>query len=264
MQITSINSIDCKRKGLNFTNSGEINSSKGKKRYKHYEEVSDDVLRMRSILTAHQEVSRSGKMQFFKAIPTITAGAIGLSLGLTRPGKLSAKIATGLGFLALVQLTGKAFDGINKIVDNKYLKNNDDNEAKKTLEKLGLTFALFSTSVLAAFGLKKLANAKALSPVSDFVKKEAATLSNEINETKLGKFVDKTLNPFANKHKDAMATLSLMSPFALLGLESFAAIKVSDGLSKDIQQKANENYQKGKIVQALAREHFNSIDAIEV
>ena len=78
-----------------------LSQNKGAKRYKHYEELSDDVLCARSIIKAHQEVEKSGKMRMFKAIPAISTAIITTSIAITQPGKLAAKAGAGLGFLAL-------------------------------------------------------------------------------------------------------------------------------------------------------------------
>ena len=36
------------------------------------------------------------------------------------------------------------------------------------------------------------------------------------------------------------------------------------GMSEDIKEQANENFAKAKLIQEIAKEHFDSIDAIEV
>ncbi len=264
MQITSINRIDCNPKRISFTNKGESNSSKEKVRYKHYEEMNDDVLKLRSIINAHREVEKSGKMRFFKAIPAITTGLIGLSIGLTQPGKLSSKLASGLGFLALVGIGNGLFNKIDNVIDKKYAKNKKANQYKKPMEKLG--YYLVGTSLLVAglLNIKKLANIEKLKPVSNFISKEANTLAEEINSTKLAQKVDETLNPFMQRHKDTNMTLSILSPFLILGASALTGVKTADSLSNDIKEKAEYNYNKGKIVQALAKKHFDSLDAIEV
>ena len=41
-------------------------------------------------------------------------------------------------------------------------------------------------------------------------------------------------------------------------------LNLADSLSNDIKQKATQNYVKGKMIQAQARAHFDSIEAQEV
>ncbi len=265
MQINSTNQIDCcKPKRKNFTGGSENNSPKGKVRYKHFEQMNDDVLKVRSIVSAHREIEKSGKMQVFKAIPAITTGLIGLSISLTQPGRLSSKLTSGLGFLALVKMSSLAFDKIDNFIDKKYQKNNDTNEAKKSIEKIGSYFVAAAGIFGAIAGVKKLGATKQLEPLTSFISKESKTLAKEINSTKLSNFVDNNLNPFMQRHKDTNMTLSMLSPLASIGLGTLASVKMSESLSKDIKEKAEYNFEKAKLVQSMAKEHFDSIDAIEV
>ena len=98
MEITNISK--CHKPYHSGTFKGSENV-KGKVRYKHFEQLSDDVLSVRSILKAHKEVENSNKMRAFKAIPTLTTALIGTSIAIAQPGKLSKKMSAGLGFLML-------------------------------------------------------------------------------------------------------------------------------------------------------------------
>ena len=239
-----------------FKGTEDSGISSKKPRCKHYIEMSDDVLGLRSVLKAHQDVQNSNKMRMFKAIPHITTALLGTTIALTQPGKLAAKAAAGLGFLALTNIISHSVDSIGQKIEQ-HKKGENKINAKDVL-KTGLKIAAGAGAVaLAVAGLK---NAK----VSTFLKKEASQLANEINETKLGKFVEETLNPFVKKNASKLGTLSILAPYGIIAGSSFAQIKLSDSLSKDIKQKASENFAKGKFAQAQARAHFDSIDAVEV
>lgn len=249
-----------KRRDLGFEGKNSNPSQTTKVRYKHYEEMSDDVLELRSILKAHNDVENSSKMSIFKAIPSITAGLLGLCIGLAQPGKLSNKVAQGLGFLALL----KSSDVIYNMIDKKVDKKSSPDDSNKRLKKAGLYFVAMGALVAGVLNVKKLKNVEFLKPVMDFAKKESKTLAKEINETKVGNFFKNTVKPFADKHKDLTLTASFLAPFGIMAGSTFGTIKMSESLSKDIKEKAEQNYTQGKLIQKIAREHFDSIDAIEV
>ena len=217
-----------------------------------------------SIAKANQTVKKSGKMQILKAMPAITTALIGTSLALTQPGKLSAKAATGLGFLVASKALSETYDTVSNTVDRKAT---DKNPKQKISTKLGA----YATSVVALTlgaiaitkGSKALFN-KALKPAGKFIKKEAQQLANEINNTKLAKFVDNTLNPFIEKHPKATKAFSILAPIGALIAGCSTQINLAKDISKDFKKEANKNFIKGKLIQDIARKEFDSINALEV
>ena len=181
MQVNNIalNTQKC-RKPWRTSFTGLDGSTEQKKvRYKHYEELSDDVLMARSIVKAHQDSQKSGKMRLYKAIPSITTGIIATSLALTRPGKLSVKTAEGLGFLALSAGVDAAF---------KLFSKNSDSDTKKDSAK---TLALVGAAAGAVLAIKKgKAGDSIFGKAVGFIQKEASKLSSEINSLKLAKLSD--------------------------------------------------------------------------
>ena len=266
-----INSLECcrpKRRINTFT--GEYNSeNKNRMRRKHYKQMNDDVLATRSVIKAHKEVAQSPKGQLIKAMPNISTSLILTSLALAQPGKLSAKAARGLGFLVLLKgadkISQSVYDSFNK-------KSNNETKDKKALIKdsaikfataaLACTGAVIG-SLLLLKGGKSLLN-KVNPNISKFFKGEAKTLAKEINNSKVGKYFEKNINPFISKHQHKFDVASDIIPF----IAAFAGIKAQDklgqSLSKDLCIKAKENYEKGKIVQQLAKEKFDEIEAQEV
>ena len=268
MQINNLNCCRPKRHINNFT--GNYNSEdKQRMRRKHYEEMSDDVLKARSVVKAHYEVKHSPKGQLLNAMPKITTSLILTSLALTQPGKLSAKAAAGLGFLALFKGLDSTFDSSNKAVDKLFKKNetNKDNKKNKTAIKMA-TFALTSAtlSLLAFVGVKsgkKIAD-KHFAPAIDFFKKEASTLAGEIDNTKLGKFFETKVAPFTEKHKKLTNIAKITAPFGILAGSLGTQVALMKSVSNDVKEKSINNYIKGKLIQQQAREDFEKIDAVEV
>lgn len=254
MQINETTLNCCKPKRFT-TFKGKESSKTGERRVqsKHYREMSDDVLRFKSILKAHNDVQNGAKMRMFKALPYITTALIGTSIALTQPGKFATKAATGLGFLALTDIVPTVVEKIaNKT--NEKSENNKNTSALKTVAKFAFGAAVIG---LAAFGLK---NTKAYNNVSKFLKREANQLSNEVNNTKIAKAFNEKLAPKIDKHASKFAVASL----GILTASSLAQLKLADGLSEDIKNKAEQYYQKGKFIQAQARAHYDSIDAPEI
>ncbi len=272
MKITNNFNKCCKPRRLNnFAGNERSNShsdSCGKKvRYKHFEQISDDVLTMRSVIKAHQEVEKSGKMQLFKALPEITIGMIGTSIAIAQPGKLASKAGAGLGFLMLAKAVDIISSSIAPKVNNFVEAKKNDNEKRNVtqLKKAALLTATSVAGALGAFGLVKgISNAKAFEGVVNFAKKEMAQLSDELNKTKLGKFVENSVKPFANKHPNLVKNAEVIAPLGIMGLSTLAQVKLADSLSKDIKTKADENYIKGKLIQQEAKAHFDSIEAEEI
>ena len=269
MQIT--NNYNCRKPSnrMVFKGNEESGLQRKKVRYKHFEQMEDSVLKAHSVARAYQSTQESGKMRLFKAIPGITATIIGTSLALSQPGKLSAKAARGLGFLVLLKgadkISQSVYDSFNK-------KSNNETKDKKALIKdsaikfataaLACTGAVIG-SLLLLKGGKSLLN-KVNPNISKFFKGEAKTLAKEINNSKVGKYFEKNINPFISKHQHKFDAASDIIPF----IAAFAGIKAQDklgqSLSKDLCIKAKENYEKGKIVQQLAKEKFDEIEAQEV
>lgn len=248
---TTINCCKPKR-FISFKGTESSNKNERRVRGKRYQQMSDDVLKFRSILKAHSDVQNSGKMRMFKALPQITTILLGTSIALTQPGKLAAKAAAGLGFLALTDIIPAV---INKAVD--FSSKDKEGEQSTPLTLVGKLAATTAVIGLAAFGLK---NTKTFNKISKFVKKEASQLADEINNTKLGKKFNEKLAPKIDKN----SSKALIASFGILTGSSLAQIDLADSLSKDIMQKASENYQKGKFIQAQAKAHYDTIDAPEV
>ena len=246
--------INCCKPNRYISFKGEDSTSSTRKvRYKHYEQMSDDVLSLRSVLKAHNDVQKSNKMRLFKAMPEITTALIGTTISLTQPGKLAAKAAAGLGFLALSKAVNVVGD---KIIENNK-KQDSKNNPKKTLKTVAKLAVGAGAIALGAVALK---NSKA----SSFIKKEALQLASEINETKLGKFVENKILPFTTKHSKAVDAIGAVAPFGIIAGSALAQLNLADSLSNEIKEKATQNYAKGKLIQAQARAHFDSIEAQEV
>ena len=247
--------INCCKPKRFTTFKGTESSKNGERRVrgKRYQEMNDDVLKLRSILKAHKDVQNSSKMRTFKALPHITTALLGTSIALTQPGKLAAKAAAGLGFLALTDIIPSVVDGAVNIAS----KTDDKDKKASPVAFFAKLATITAVAGLAAFGLK---NTKTFDKVSKFVKKEATQLSNEINNTKLGKAFNKNLASKIDKHSSKFAIASL----GIMAGSSMAQLDLADSLSRDISQKASENYKKGKYIQAQAKAHYDSIDAVEV
>jgi len=251
----------CKPKRFTtFTGNESSQKTSRKVRSKHYGQMSDDVLQLRSIMEAHKDVQNSGKMRLFKAIPAMTTGLLGLTIGLAQPGKLAAKAGAGLGFLALSEIVN---NGTNKALDkiDEAKQNGEVIDSKKIL--LGVAKVAAGVGAVVAVGAL-LKNTKAFKVASKFIKKEAKQLSNEINETKLGKFFENTVAPFAKKHSKGISVARAVAPWGVIVASSLAQVELGDSLSKDIKEKAILNYAKGKMIQQEARAHYESIDAPEM
>lgn len=227
-------------------------SVEGLKRYKHYEELSDEMLIAKSIHKAHRDVQNSGKMRLYRAIPKIGAFLVATSLAITQPGKLSAKAATGLGFLAFMA----GFDALLNLA----FPSGDETDRKKTYATFG---ALALAAVGAGFAAKG-SGVKGNEGFVGFIKKEAKQLVEEIDTSKAANFINENINPFLEKHP----RFSFLTPiFTTIGvdiLSPLAKLGILNGVSKDMSEKACKYYENSKLVQMIAREKYNSIDAIEV
>ena len=258
MEITNISK--CHKPYHSGTFKGSENEQ-GKVRYKHFEQLSDDVLSVRSILKAHKEVENSNKMRAFKAIPTLTTALIGTSIAIAQPGKLSKKMSAGLGFLMLSKGIDLAADAFVKLKNNKKAEKtevenfNKEGKSKKALKIFGAATLIAGATI----GL-----IKGKDSIKKFVSKEAAQLSEEINTSKVATFVEEKITPFMAKHPKIASSFGFAVPLGIIGASSLAQIKLSDSLSKDLKEKAEFNFAKGKEIQKIAREHFDTIDAIEV
>ena len=252
MQINNIaiTADKCRKPCRTFNfGSSESEIQSRKVRYKHYEELGNDELIRRSISKAYQKAQKSPKAALYKAIPAIATGIITTSLALTRPGKLSSKIATGLGFLATMK-------GIDAIFD--IAASNDKNKRKKNYGILGAIATAAAGALLFAKGAGKT------NKIYNFIAKEAFQLKNEINSTKLADFSDKVIEPFIQKHENvanaAPLTTAIFTSLAGLGARNI----VSKSISKDIKKDATNTFEHAKQIQQVARNHFDSIDAVEV
>ena len=266
MQINNLNC--CKpRKFMNFKGHEETAQQRRKPRYKHYEQMSDNVLEAYSVMHAHKSVEKSGKMRLFKAIPLIATTIIGTSLALSQPGKLSAKAIVGLGFLTLAKSANDISDTVNDVIDKKFDNRQKNANTKKSLLKIGSTIATCAAVAVGSIALvksgKKVLNG--INPnVANFFKGEATKLASEIDETKLGKFVENTLNPFISKHENKINIIADTIPFVTAFGAITAQSKLSKSLSKDFRKTAQETFLKGKMIQQVAKQNFDSVDAQEI
>lgn len=255
---TTINCCKPKR-FIPFTGESSEKASR-RIRSKHYGQMSDDVLELKSVLDAHKEVQKSGKMRLFKALPAITTGILGVTIGLTQPGKLAAKAGAGLGFLALSEFINNGTNfAIDKIRNAK--ENNESNDSKKMFLTIAKVAAGFGAIALGATLLK---NTKLYKTANSFAKKEIAQLANEINNTKLAKSFNNKVTPFAAKHAKGLKIVSAVAPYGVIAASALTQAKLANSISNDIKQKASENYIEGKTIQAIARAHYESIDAPEM
>ena len=262
---TTINCCKPKR-FIAFKGTEQSENPKRKVRYKHYEEMSDEVLSLRSVLKAHKEVENSGKMRLFKAMPRITTVLLGTTIALTQPGKLSAKAAAGLGFLALTDTLCLATDKAAQVLDERQKRNQEQSQQQKTgkfdtVKKVAKTALAIGIGVAACVGVK---NSKAFKNASKFIAKEGKQLADEINNSRIAKYCEEKITPFVQKHSKGVEIAKGIAPIGVIVGSTLAQMGLADSLSEDIKEKATKNYIKGKQIQQVAREHFNSIDAQEV
>lgn len=233
-----VNLIDCckpkRRFNPNFTGNSE--ESTPKILVEHYKTMPDDVLERLSLVKAQAQVDKSIKMQTLKALPLSAMTAITTSFALSQPGKLSAKAASGLGFLALVGISTKLSNYINK-------KNEGKSNKEAALRNLATIGGIFVGAAALAKG-KDLVG-KALPNVDKFAKTEVSKLANEIDTSKFGKFFNKTVNPFLEQ-KPIKLGLAI-SPIATILSALFAGNKLAKGIKNDFKQKAIENYTQDKL-----------------
>ena len=239
----------CKPKRFTtFTGADSSNGQEKKLRAKHFYQLNDEALKLRSVIKAHKEVQQGGKMRMLKAMPALTTVTVGTIFAITQPGKLAAKAGAGLGFLVLNEAVGNYCNHEAQKGEQKEptLKN-----FLVDVAKIGLGIGVLA---LAAKGFKTTKAGK-------FVQKEIKQLTKEINATKLGKFVDDKLNPFIKKHNGKFNALGILGPIASVIGSAFAQVSLMNGVSKDIQEKAQSNYLKDKMIIAQAKEHFDSVEA---
>ncbi len=267
MQVNSL--MNC-RKPRNFGGNAIDNKPVGKKlRYKHYEEMDNEILSRLCLARACNTVQSSGKMKLYNSLSVITPLVIGASLAIAQPGKLAAKAARGLGFLALLSgfdfLSDKVASVIDKVATKKTNSNEKDSKGAALLG-MGAGALLFGSAVVAMCAAPKLAN-KFLSGsnnVSKFVLSEKDKLVDELNSSKLGQFVENKVNPFMEKHGKLSSVFSLLAPVGVILADSAAKKSMKSSLSEDIRKTATNNFVKAKLIQREAKEHFDKIEAEEV
>lgn len=243
------------RKFGNFMGSNDKQTSQERVRYKHFEQMDDDVLAVRSIIKAHKEAEQSTKMKLLKAAPAITAGLTGTVIGLTQPGKLSAKAASGLGFLAALKGADLIIDGFRNAYKNDIVENPESNKNQKLFMYRFLGIGALALGC-ASF-IKK-------SAAGEFLSKEASKLAGEINNTKLGKFTLEKIEPFIQKHSKLNSILSIVLPFGTIIGGGISRNKLAKDVVCDIENRANINFEKSKEIQRLAKEEFDAVDAQEI
>ena len=267
MQINSLTKC-CKPR--QFGSSATESSPKGKRvRYKHYEEMNNEVLGTYCLAKAYNTVQSSRKMKLRNSIPEITALAIGTSLALTQPGKLASKAAKGLGFLAMLAGFNALIDKTGTLISNFVEKKSSKSEAddkKAALLGIGAGAAIFGVAVTSLLVAPRLAS-KFLSKsgnVSKFLLSEKDKLANELNNSKVGKFVENSVNPFMQKHNKLSGALAGLFPFGAIIGGAFANNALDNSLSSDVRKNATNNFIKAKLIQREARRHFDQIDAKEI
>lgn len=259
-----INNITYCRRPRRFTGLRDT----GKVKYKHYEQMSDEMLSAYSTVKAYSEVKNSSKAKLLKSMPAITAALIGTSLAIAQPGKLATKVGTGLGFLALSAGVGAMSDGFSKLIDKTQAKlapekrNYKKAQNLKLLSSLASVFAIVGGALAIAKNKGKILNSS--NKVSRFLLGEREKLVSELNNSKLGKKVEEKLIPFSQNHKKAFSRFGYLAPLGIILGSSAADVKLEQSLSDDISKLAVQKYIKGKAAQQDARAHFDSIDAIEV
>jgi len=211
------------------------------------------VLSARSIIKAHQDAQKSSKMCLYKAIPYIATGIVTTSLALTRPGKLSEKAATGLGFLAVMA-------GI-KSADNLFKKDKTKQEKAESITALGALGA----AALGVAAIKKGKSGESIfGKAVGFMQKEAGQLSKEIDSLKFEKYSKKHIEPFIKKYPKLSFAIPYITTIVTGSMATFSRLNLLKSISHDIKNDACRNFEKGKAIQKAAREHFDSIDAKEV
>ncbi len=267
MQINNLTKC-CKPRHFGSTASDSVSNGK-RVRYKHYEEMDNDILRVRCLRKACSIVQSGGKLKLRDSLPAITATIIGTSLALAQPGKLASKAAKGLGFLATVAALDLGFEKLASF-DSKVEQNfkKSGRYDKKTIDMGGFILGLSAgfgmlTGVLALPKIgNKLLNGN--SKVSRFLSSEKDKLVSELNSSKFGQFVQNSVNPFLDKHKKVSKFLKVGLPLSAIFGEAFATTALNNSLSHDISKIATASFAKAKLIQKEARDHFDKIDAIEV
>ena len=264
MQINNI--LNC-HKPKSFTGM----KNKGKVRYKHYEQMSDQALTVYSTAKAYKEVRDSKKSKLMQAMPIITSTLVATSLAMTQPGKLSSRVNSGVGFLALLGGMNILTDAFSKLAYKALSKNTDKNDTEKRSQnnlKAGVIGAVGAIGAIAGAGIAISKNKSAIlnssSKVVQFIKGEGEKLASEINNTKLGKKIEEVVNPFMEKHAKGFRVARNLAPIGLILGGGVAGSALKESLSDNLAEKALQNFIKGKAAQKDAREHFDSIDAIEV
>lgn len=271
-----INNISKCRKPRCFTGqeveSSTVSANNGKKRYKHFEEMSNDVLMLKSARNAQRDMENSSKVKLKKAMPLIGTALIGTSLAITQPGKLSAKTMTGLGYLFVANGLSTIVNQVSKSVDDTYMLNelkhpemSDDSKVQnqKLLSKIILTILAAAGAVGAGIGAVK-AIQKGDGKAAKFIQKEAKQLANEINSTKISKFIEANIKPITKKHPKLTFVSKMMLPIGAFATAIFGDKKLKESISNDSREKTLDYFEKGKEIQNNARKHFDTIDAIEV
>ena len=243
----------------------------GKVRYKHYEQMPDEVLSARSMAKAYCEVRESKKSRLLKAMPAITNTLIATSLALTQPGKLSAKVSTGVGFLALISGMNFVSEKISKYAYTSLQKNNQKKDNKNDAPKrlmaaiagtIGAAGVIFGTAAALAKNKTKILNSS--NKLIQFLKSEGQKFTEELNNSKLGKRIEENLMNRSDSSKKLINKARYILPFGLIAGSAAADSALRTSISNDFSKKAVQNFIKGKAAQQDAKAHFDSIDAIEV
>ena len=250
----------------------ELRSNGKKVRYKHYEEMDNDTLGAVCLVSSCRKVQSSGKMKLNKAIPAITTAIVGTSIALAQPGKLAAKAARGLGFLVLLGGVSTLFDKVGSFIGDAVKTSNEEIGYKDIDEKANarigvVSGALLGTGLIAAvFFAPKYVNKflKSDNGFAKFISSEKDKLVNELNGSRFGKFVETKINPFLEKHNNFAKALNGLIPVGAILGGAACGMALEKSLSNDIVNQATDAFIKAKSVQKIAREHFDSIDAIEV
>ncbi len=250
----------------------DLRPNNKKVRYKHYEEMDNDTLSVVCLTRACNKAQSSGKTKLNKAIPAIVTGLVGTSIALAQPGKLASKAARGLGFLVLLGCVSAIFDKAGSIIGDAVKSHNEKSGDKNIDEKASAKIGVISGAVL-GIGLTALV---CLAPkylnkflnkdnaFAKFISSEKDKLANELNESKLGKFVETKINPFLEKHGKFTKALNGLIPVGIILGGSASSMVLEKSISNDIAENAIQEFKNAKLIQKEAREHFDSINAIEV
>lgn len=270
MKISNINCCKPRRRGSSrssFTGANKNLDGQQKYKYKHLELASDEKLVAMSIGKAYSQTKESNKMRLFRALPILGGLGITTVLAIAQPGKLSTKIASGLGFLAFSTAFSKLSDVIVKKASEKQEKDGTESfDKQKNKRLMADVVSLTACTAAACLALTKGKSFVQKHPtkVSKFIQKEANQLANEINATKLGKSANKLFSNLETNHAKGFKIGRILTGAGILLGSTIGQVTLANSISKDFKKRAKENYANYKFMQNVAIEQFKSYDAEEI